>query len=85
MLLGGIAASIVFHLIADPVVSAVLAFLAMCCVYAWILRVSVSHAIGLAVIAFLLQLVFLIALASLPRNAIRIDLPSGQHIRRHSP
>jgi hypothetical protein len=85
VLLGGIAASLVFDLVADPLLGAVLAFLAMCSVYAWILQVSVSNAIGLAVIAFLLQLVFLVALASLPRHVMRIDLPSRQHFPRHSP
>ncbi|HTA66438.1 MAG TPA: hypothetical protein VK753_13140 [Xanthomonadaceae bacterium] len=63
VVLGGIASWWVLHLMGGTLAGLALAYLAVCAVYAAVLRVSLAGAIGVSVIAFFLQVVIAVAIA----------------------
>ena len=65
VVIGGIVAQFVLHAMDGTLAALAVAFLAMCVVYALVLETSVIGAIGVAVMAFFLQVVIAVGLVSL--------------------
>ncbi len=62
---GGIVAQFVLGLAGATLLGAGLAFLAMCAVYALVLEISLVGAVGVAVVAFILQILIALGLSYL--------------------
>jgi len=63
--IGGIVAQFIYAAMGGTLAAIAVAFLAMCVVYALVLETSLLGAIGVAVIAFFLQVVIAVGLVSL--------------------
>ncbi len=64
VVLGGIASWFVLHAMGTSLAGLALALLALCVVYAVVLRVSLPGAIGIAILAFALQVIIAVGVLS---------------------